>query len=164
MPDAADYDMVFGLDVFEHLNPNRIDVYLARLASITRPDAYLFCNIPAFGPDPVFGTVFPFYIDGWERDAAAGRLFSTIHVDDLGYPIHGHLTWADARWWVKRFEACAFRREVQIERALHLKYDRYMKKRSPARRAYFVFSKGPSAERCAAVIQRIAAEPSRVLG
>lgn len=158
------HDMVFGLDVFEHLNPNRIDKYLERLAQITRERAWLFCNIPAFGEDPVFGTVFPLYIDGWEADAAAARPFSTIHVDDLGYPIHGHLTWADAPWWVGRFEAAGFHREVAIERALHLKYDRYMEKRSPARRAFFVFAKNASSERRMAVLQRIAGEPSRVLG
>jgi uncharacterized protein DUF4214/methyltransferase family protein len=38
------YDMVFGLDVFEHLNPNKIAEYLQRVANITRPDAYLFCS------------------------------------------------------------------------------------------------------------------------
>lgn len=160
----ATYDMVFGLDVFEHLNPNRIDMYLGRMAQITATDAYLFCNVPAFGRDPVFGTVFPFYLDGWERDAAAGRPFAMLHVDTLGYPLHGHLTWADARWWVGRFEAAGFTREADIERALHGKYDRYMERITPARRAYFVFAKNPSADRRAAVIERIAAEPSKVLG
>ena len=29
------HDMVFGLDVFEHLNPNRLDQYIARIAAIT---------------------------------------------------------------------------------------------------------------------------------
>jgi hypothetical protein len=94
----AHYDTVFGLDIFEHLNPNRIDAYMSRLAEITRDGGYLFCNIPMFGEDPVFGMVFPPYVDGWEEDAAAERPFSTIHVDDLGYPIHGHLTWATATW------------------------------------------------------------------
>ena len=98
-----DHDVLFGLDIFEHLNPNKLDAYLARMAEVTSADAYLFCNIPAFGEDPIFGTVFPFYIDGWKRDAAAGRPFSALHVDDLGYPIHGHLAWADAAWWTRRF-------------------------------------------------------------
>ena len=112
------YDMVFGLDVFEHLNPNRLDAYVRRIAEITRDGGFLFCNIPAFGKDPVFGTLFPLYVDGWEQDAAAGRPFSTLHVDDEGYPIHGHLVWADARWWVQRFEAAGFGRLPQIERWL----------------------------------------------
>lgn len=157
------HDMVFGLDVFEHLNPNRLDGYVQELTRIARDGAWFFCNIPAFGSDDVFGTVFPLYVDGWERDAAAGRHFSTIHVDELGYPIHGHLTWADTRWWVERFEATGLRRAIEVERALHRKYDPYMRKRSPARLAYFVFAKNGSSDAEKAVVCRIDGEPSRVL-
>jgi hypothetical protein len=151
----ADHDLLFGLDIFEHLNPNKLEAYLARMAGVTSDDAYLFCNIPAFGQDPVFGTVFPFYIDGWDRDAAAGRPFSSLHVDERGYPIHGHLAWADAAWWTRRFEQAGFTRDVEVERAFHQKYDSHMAKRSPARRAYFVFGKKASQKKRAAVIQRI---------
>ncbi len=156
------YDLVFGLDVFKHLNPNKLDAYIARMAQITRDDGYLFCNIPAFGADEVFGTVFPFYVDGWESEAAAGGLLRTLHVEQTGYPIHGHLTWATAPWWVRRFEAAGFTRDVAIERAFHAKYDDYMTRRSPARCAYFVFGKPASAARRAAIVQRIS-EPSRLL-
>lgn len=149
------YDTVFGLDVFEHLNPNRLDAYLARLAALTAPGGWLFCNIPAFGHDEVFGTVFPLYVDGWEADAAAGRPFRTLHVDAHGYPVHGHLTWADARWWTARFEAAGFTREVDVERALHARYGAYMEKRAPARRAFFVFArKGARRTEVIARIQR----------
>jgi len=157
------YDLVFGLDVFEHLNPNKLDAYIARMAQITRDDAFLFCNIPAFGEDAVFGTVFPFYVDGWEGQAkSGGGLLHTLHVEETGYPIHGHLTWATAPWWVSRFEAAGFTREVEIERAFHHKYDGYMRKRTPARCAYFVFGKKESARRRADVLARIAA-PSSLL-
>ena len=156
------YDLVFGLDVFEHLNPNKLDAYLARMARITRDDGFLFCNIPAFGDDAVFGTVFPYYIDGWPQEASGAGLLRTLHVEDSGYPLHGHLTWASAPWWVRRFEAAGFTRDVEIERALHHKYDGYMTKRSPARRAYFVFGKPGSTARRADVLARIAA-PSTVL-
>jgi len=156
------YDLLFGLDIFEHLNPNKLDRYIDRIAAVTTDDAYLFCNIPAFGDDTVFGTVFPFYVDGWTEDAAAGRAFGSIHVDDLGYPIHGHLAWGDAGWWTRQFERAGFARDEEIERAFHRKYDRYMEKRSPARRAYFVFGKKESARRRADVLARIAA-PSTLL-
>jgi hypothetical protein len=156
------YDLVFGLDVFEHLNPNKLDAYIARMAQITREDAYLFCNIPAFGEDPIFGTVFPFYVDGWAEQAAGGRLLTTLHVEDTGYPIHGHLIWASAAWWAGRFEAAGFTRDEEIERALHRKYDGYMRKRTPARCAYFVFGKPAAAARRAAILQRIAT-PSALL-
>jgi 2-polyprenyl-3-methyl-5-hydroxy-6-metoxy-1,4-benzoquinol methylase len=158
----ADYDVVFGLDIFEHLNPNRLDSYLARIAQITRDHAYLFCNIPAFGDDPVFGTVFPLYVDGWQQDADAGRPFTALHVDEGGYPLHGHLIWADARWWVSRFDAAGFQRDVEIERAFQRKYGQYMEKRSPARRAFFVFGKQALPDSRAAILRRIA-EPSAVL-
>lgn len=163
LPLRSEYDMVFGLDVFEHLNPNRIGSYLQRLRDITTGGAFVFCNIPAFGEDAVFGTVFPFYVDGWHRDALEGRPFTTVHVDERGYPIHGHLTWADARWWSEQFAATGFRREVEIEQTLHRKYDAYMEKRSPARKAYFVFGREVGAARRAHVIERISGEPSRVL-
>jgi len=157
------YDLLFGLDIFEHLNPNRLDAYIARMARISTADARVFCNIPAFGKDQVFGTVFPYYIDGWDADAAAGRPFTRLHVDTLGYPLHGHLTWADTRWWARRFEEAGFVREPDIEHALHAKYDWYMGRMTPARLAYFVFAKRSSAEGRAAIIERIAAEPSRAL-
>ena len=106
------------------------------------------CVRPAFGDDPNFGTVFPLYVDGWEQDAAAGRPFSALHVDAHGYPLHGHLTWADWRWWTSRFESHGFAREHEIEHALHTRYDDYLVRRSPARKAFFVFSKGdPRARR-----------------
>jgi hypothetical protein len=157
------YNLIFGLDVFEHLNPNRLDDYIARIARLVTGDGYVFANIPAFGDDPVFGTVFPLYVDGWERDAAAGRPFSTLHVDHLGYPIHGHLVWADADWWCSRFESHGLRRQDAIERALHAKYDAYMRPRTPARVSFFVFAKPPSTARNDAIVKRIAAEPSRAL-
>jgi len=157
------YDVVFGLDVFEHLNPNRLDEYLARVAAATSAGGYVFANIPAFGADPVFGTVFPFYVAGWEGDAAAGRVFSQVHVDEQGFPLHGHLVWADWAWWVARFERHGLRREREIETALHRRYDAYFDKRSPARRSFFVFSKEGDAARVQALAKRIAAAPSRVL-
>jgi SAM-dependent methyltransferase len=153
----AAYDVVFGLDVFEHLNPNRLAAYIARLWDISRQGSYLFCNIPAFGADSAFGTVFPLYVDSWAAEAAAGRAFSRLHVDELGYPIHGHLVWADCRWWVRQFEAQGFRREPGIEGAVHRKWDSYFDSRSPARKAFFVFSKQAAAGRDKAVIERIRA-------
>jgi hypothetical protein len=160
--DAAAYDLIFGLDVFEHLNPNRLDAYIARLAHLLADEAFVFCNVPAFGDDPVFGTVFPLYIEQWERDAAAGRPFSTVHVDEFGYPIHGHLTWADARWWCGHFERHGLHREIDIERALHARYDAYMQRRSPARRAFFVFARRLSIDRRERVMRRIATGTSSV--
>ena len=157
-----DFDTVFGLDIFEHLNPNRLRAYLDRLKSCLVEGGLLFANIPAFGFDPVFGEVFPHYLRGWDDDAAAGRCFRTLHVDDDGYPIHGHLIWADSQWWVEQFAQAGFARRPRIETALHQKYDEYMKTESPARRSFYVMSAGEAADD-QSVISRIEASPSLVL-
>ncbi|MFI5183293.1 MAG: DUF4214 domain-containing protein [Vicinamibacteria bacterium] len=159
----SEYDVVFGLDVFEHLNPNRLDEYLARLTAVARRGGYLFCNVPAFGADPVFGTVFPKYLEGWEGERFTDGPFPLLHVDDLGYPLHGHLVWAESGWWVSRFEAQGLRRETGIELALHGKYDPYMDKRSRARKAFYVFSKEGDAARSLTIVERIRAVASKAL-
>lgn len=158
------YDLVFGLDIFEHLNPNKLDSYIQRVVALVAEGGFVFCNIPMFGTDPVFGTIFPFYVEGWADDAAGGRHFSRIHTDERGYPIHGHLTWADAQWWCRAFEGAGLSREVAIERAFHHKYDRHMKKRSPARMTYFVFSKTASQASRDSVLRAVEGERSDVLG
>jgi SAM-dependent methyltransferase len=157
-----DFDTVFGLDIFEHLNPNRLADYLERLRSCLVTGGLLFANIPAFGRDAVFGEVFPYYLRGWDGDAAAGRCFRTLHVDDDGYPLHGHLIWADTRWWVERFEAAGFVRAPSVEQALHRKYDEYLKAESPARRSFYVFAAGSLVDE-QRVIEVVEASSSRVL-
>ncbi len=157
------YNLIFGLDVFEHLNPNRIADYINKIYQILIDGGYLFCNIPAFGCDPIFGTVFPVYIKEWEADISQGRYFSQLHVDAQGYPIHGHLIWADYQWWVKQFEQSGFQREVEIEKAFHEKYDDYMDKTSVARKSYFIFSKNADKKENEAIIDIIKSTPSQVL-
>ncbi len=157
------YNLIFGLDVFEHLNPNRIADYINKIYQILIDGGYLFCNIPAFGCDPIFGTVFPVYIKEWEADISQGRYFSQLHVDAQGYPIHGHLIWADYQWWVKQFEQSGFQREVEIEKAFHEKYDDYMNKTSVARKSYFIFSKNADKKENEAIIDIIKSTPSQVL-
>jgi hypothetical protein len=102
---------------------------------------YLFCNIPAFGPDPLFGTVFPLYLQAWEQDQRVNGLFRHLHVEESGYPQNGHLIWADSPWWVAQFEKVGLVREKEIERAIHEKYDTYFEQKTPARKSFYVFSK-----------------------
>ncbi|MGH9411069.1 MAG: class I SAM-dependent methyltransferase [Vicinamibacterales bacterium] len=152
---APGFDLVMGFDVFEHLNPNKLPAYLSRLAALMVEGAFLFCNIPAFGIDPVFGVIFPHYLDAWQRNSAEGRPFAQLHCDDLGYPIHGHLVWADSAWWAEQCASVGLTRETDVERAFHGKYDAHMKRHAPARLSYFVFSKQATAERRTELIQRI---------
>ncbi len=161
---TGSYDFIFGLDVFEHLNPNKLDDYISRIYSLLRDGGYVFCNIPAFGSDPLFGCVFPLYVADWARSAQEGRKFSVLEVDAEGYPIHGHLIWADSAWWVRQFERYGFQRELEIEQALHTKYDIYMDKVSPARKAYYVFSKNAMESRRQAIMARIAKKSSYIDG
>jgi SAM-dependent methyltransferase len=137
----SDYDLVYGLDILEHLNPNKLAAYLARIRDLLGEGGYCYCNVPAFGSDPVFGTIFPLYVKEWEGECSDGRPFQTLPVDEMGYPIHGHLIWADTAWWVRQFETAGLVREPELERAIHQKYDPYWEVAALARRSFYVFSK-----------------------
>jgi len=135
------FDFILGLDIFEHLNPNKLGLYIARLAGLLEDGGFLFCNIPAFGRDEVFGTIFEVYVEDWERDIAANRLFSIIHTDSYGYPVNGHIIGAGSGWWTAEFERHGLRRDIEVENALHRKYDEAMTRIHVARKSFFVFSK-----------------------
>ena len=110
------YDLALGLDIFEHLNPNKLDAYIGRLHEAVREGGSLFANVPAFGADRVFGEIFGVDLASWDEDVAAGRSFRSIPVDDYGYPKNGHIICAGTDWWVGRFERAGFRRQPAIER------------------------------------------------
>jgi 2-polyprenyl-3-methyl-5-hydroxy-6-metoxy-1,4-benzoquinol methylase len=154
-----EYDLVYALDVFEHFNPNRLSAYLHRIAKLTTPGGFLFVNSPAFGRDAVWGEIFPLYIPSWRADVSAGRPFRDLHVDEDGYPQHGHLIWASPDWWTEQFERAGFRREAVIERALHATYDNDFEREALARKAFFVFSYKASADRIATVATEAAKAP-----
>ena len=135
----AKFDMIIGLDIFEHLNPTKLSIYLKRCCALLRKNGFLFANIPAFGKDAVFGEVFPVYLADWSTGSEAP--FSLLDVDKKGWPLNGHLIWALAPWWQKMFEVAGFKREVDIEVALHEIYDDHMVENANARRSFFVFSK-----------------------
>jgi SAM-dependent methyltransferase len=135
---SSDYDLVFGLDVFEHLNPNRLARYCEALRARVQTGGLLFANIPAFGHDEVFGEVFPVYVGQWRDDIAANRPLRVLHCDDDGYPMNGHLIWAHTNWWVEQFGAVGFARQQSVERELHERYADHFRV-APARRSFYVF-------------------------
>lgn len=157
------YDLLYGLDVFEHLNPNRLGEVLTRIAAVLADKCYVFCNIPAFGQDEIFGTVFPLYLRDWDAQSAQVRPLSALHVDELGYPVHGHLICADSSWWVRQFETVGFKRETAIESAFHLKYDSYFLRHSLARKAFYVLSRGTELGDTETVVRTIEAHSSLAL-
>jgi len=134
----SDYDLVYGLDIFEHLNPNRLARYLRALRARVRTGGWFFANIPAIGRDEVFGEVFPVYVEEWNDDIAAARPFRVLHCDDDGYPMNGHLVWAHTTWWVAEIESAGFVRRPDVEREIHERYaDHFLV--APARASFYVF-------------------------
>jgi hypothetical protein len=157
------FDVIFGLDIFEHLNPNRLADCLTRIESHLNSGGFVFANIPAFGHDAVFGEVFPIYIDGWDTDGNRGMPFQSLHCDPLGYPLNGHLIWARTDWWVRQFEAVGLSRQAGIEAALHARYDAYLATAAPARRSFYVFSKNAEPAEVTRIEAAIRATGSSVL-
>jgi hypothetical protein len=86
-------------------------------------------------------------------------------MSGIGLPVRSgvHRGSLPASWWVERFVAAGFTREPKIEHAVHAKYDTYMERITPARLAFFVFAKSPSAARQSTIVQRIATQPFRAL-
>lgn len=148
------YDLVFGLDIFEHFNPNRLNTYITRVAELTEPGGFVFANVPTYGEDPVYGTIWAPHLQSWQDDLRHNRLFQQIEVDDDGYPLHGHLVWAGSRWWEQRFGSAGLRRETDIERALHTRFDRLLRA-TPARMAFYVFSRDAPSGRVHEVIDQV---------
>ncbi len=149
------YELVLGLDIFEHFNPRRLAEYVQEIYRLTEDEGYLFANIPAYGRDKAFGEIFPVAYREWDDDIAAGRCFRAVPVDGYGYPKNGHLICAVTEWWVDQFERHGFRREVELERALHQRYDTAMEKISPARRSYYVFSRSAKILKTKDIIRKI---------
>lgn len=134
----ASYDVVSGLDIFEHLNPNKIDACIEKLHELITPGGHIFANIPAFGRDEVFGEVFDYYMPDWEQQRDGSSYFKTLHCDMHGYPVNGHLIWADTKWWVELFKKHGFERCIDKEKSLHEQFGHRL---YHSRRSFYVFRK-----------------------
>jgi SAM-dependent methyltransferase len=144
MPRTKQYDLVSGFDIFEHVTPSQLKEMLASIVSMLTPGGILLVNVPAFGDDPVFGTVFELYLTEWVEAASEFRPFSMLETDEYGFPLHGHLIWAGGDWWVNEFESAGLQRDVDAELALHREHDEFFLAAAPSRRALFVFRKPES--------------------
>jgi hypothetical protein len=89
--------------------------------------------------------------------------YRTLHCDDLGYPLNGHLIWGRTDWWVAQFEAVGLRRQPDIEAALHGRYDDYLARATPARRSFYVFAKDTQPAEIRRIAAAIGGTPSAVL-
>jgi len=135
------FDVVVGLDIFEHVAPPRLRRLVAAVAGRLTPGGHVVANIPAFGADDVFGEVFPRYLPSWEADAAAGRAFAELDCDALGYPRNGHLVWADTTWWEATFTAAGLVRDRDAERAVQARHGAWWAAHAPARRSLYLFTR-----------------------
>jgi hypothetical protein len=158
-----EFDLAFGLDIFEHLHPDKLDSYIAALVQHIRPEGTLIVNVPAFGRDAVFGEIFPMFLPTWRDDAAAGRIFRHLQVDEMGFPMHGHLIWAATDWWEARFEAAGLLRVSELESAIHRIYGDHFRSASPARQSLYVFGKNVSEQRLGSLIADLTKRESLVL-
>jgi SAM-dependent methyltransferase len=112
------FDVVLCMDVLEHINPLRLDSYIEKLVSLVEEDGYLYLNAPMWGEDRVFGVFEEPYLEEWLT--VGGRSYwRHWPCDDCGWPIHGHLLWASADWWERKFNGYGLIRDTAIERAIH---------------------------------------------
>ena len=81
-----------------------------------------------------------YHLTAWQEPNRV-EPFRALHVDDRGWPLHGHLIWATATWWAATFEAAGFRRRPDLERELHTQFDVRIDEIAPARKAFFVFER-----------------------
>ncbi len=133
------FDLISGLDIFEHVPPAKVRPIIDSLMTYLEPGGLIFANIPAFGHDEVFGTVFDIYLAAWSDSAASRRPFGHLHVDDMGFPLHGHITWATSDWWERQFLDAGLDRRTDLEGAAHAKYDDALRRDAPSRLAFYVF-------------------------
>jgi hypothetical protein len=134
---APPHDLVLTLDILEHLPPDSVPAALANLTALMAPGAILFAVIPAYGPNAFGPELYPLKYEGWKRDAAAGRPFRNIPLDDQGRPHLGHLTHATVDWWEKTMAEAGLERLGAVERLLHQRFDERLEF---ARRSFFVFA------------------------
>jgi SAM-dependent methyltransferase len=151
------FDVILGMDVLEHLNPLEFHRYIEKIATLLADDGYVYINSPMYGDDPIFGTVFGAYLDEW-LSVGDRSFWRHWPCDDKGWPEHGHLVWADVKWWSRMFEAQGLVRDEAIERVVHRHLAGFFET-APARRALFVLRR-PGNTRSAAA----AAALNEVLG
>lgn len=130
-------DLICGFDFFEHLNPNKLESYFAQCVKILPKGGLLLLNVPAFGNDDVYGLVHGYWIEQWREACANHVQFRDIPCDETGFPLMGHLVWADSTWWERTMAAHGLIRLRDCERLLHQQFDKAMAY-SDARRSYFL--------------------------
>jgi SAM-dependent methyltransferase len=112
------FDVVLCMDVLEHVSPLTLDQYIEKILSILDKDGYVYLNSPMWGKDRTFGIFEEPYLEEW-LTAADGAYWRHWPCDDRGWPLHGHLVWASADWWERKFRDHGLVRDATIEHAIH---------------------------------------------
>jgi SAM-dependent methyltransferase len=131
------FDVIAAMDLLEHLNPAKLDLYIERVGALLERNGFVLVNSPMFGRDDIFGEAFHPYLAQW-RQAGEGSYWRHIHCDAKGWPLHGHLVWAGATWWERLFQRHGLARDRDIERHLQSTLKGFFNVLAPARRSLFV--------------------------
>ncbi len=148
------FDVVLCMDVLEHVSPLKLDLYIEKLSALVDARGYLYLNAPMWGKDHIFGVFEEPYLEEWLTvgDRSYWRHWP---CDDRGWPIHGHLVWASAAWWERKFAEYGLVRDTTIELSIHQSLGRFFE-RTIGRRCLFVLSRQAhrrSSETRAAAVQ-----------
>ena len=147
------FDVVLCMDVLEHVSPLRLDQYLEKILSIVDEDGYIYLNSPMWGKDPIFGIFEEPYLEEWLA-VGDGSYWRHWPCDDKGWPVHGHLLWASAHWWERKFREYGLVRDTTIEQTIHQDLATFFEQ-AGGRRSLFVLrrtdNRRPSATTAAAV-------------
>jgi len=131
------YDAFLAMDVLEHLNPSKFDLYIARIASLLSENGIAYINSPMVGHDRVFQQVFGVYVDEWAEVGDTNN-WHHIHCDEKGWPVHGHLVWASPAWWENAFRKHGLVRDTEAELVVQTILADFFLRSAPARKSFFI--------------------------
>ena len=156
------FDVILCMDVLEHVNPLRLESYIAKLSSLLNDDGFIYVNSPMWGPDETFGLFEPQYLAEW-RAVGDRSFWRHWPCDEQGWPLHGHLIWASPGWWTRKFSEADLIRDRVIEEELHRQLGEFFK-HAVGRRCLFVLRRADnhrSSSEIAAAIGRTLARIER---
>lgn len=131
------FDVVYGMDILEHLSPLKLGAYIDKVENLVADNGYVFINSPIFGNDDIFGCVFSPYLPQWSSTKGSS-FWRHVHCDAKGWPLHGHLVWAESSWWEDIFSERGLVRDREIERRIHSLLAGFFEHSAPARKAFYV--------------------------